>query len=225
MKVIIFDASTLITLAMNGMFQVIRDLKKSFNGKFIIPREVYSEIVEKPIKNKKFELEALRMKKLVDERVLEFPNSVGVKDADISEKIEDLLDVANSTFVGRGKNIHIIDLGEAAVVVLSRILDEKKIQNVAAIDERTTRVMCERPDKLVKLLRRKLHANVTAHKENFKKFGSCKIIRSTELIYIAYKKGFINLKDPRALDALLWAMRFKGCSISNEEIKEIKKLG
>jgi len=225
MKVIIFDASTLITLAMNGMFQVIRDLKKSFDGKFIIPREVYGEIVGKPIKNKRFELEALRMKGLVDEGILEFPSALGVKDADVSEKVEELLDLANSTFVGKGKNIHIIDLGEAAVVVLSRILDEKKIQNVAAIDERTTRVMCEKPNNLIKLLKRKLHMEITSHKDNYKKFGSCKIIRSTELIYVAYKKGFIKIKDPRTLDALLWAMRFKGCSISNEEIKEIKKLG
>ena len=39
-KIIIFDASTLITLAMNGMFEEIKGLKKIFKGNFIITKEV-----------------------------------------------------------------------------------------------------------------------------------------------------------------------------------------
>jgi len=42
---------------------------------------------------------------------------------------------------------------------------------------------------------------------------------------MAYKKQLIRLKDPQALDALLWAMKFKGCSISGREIDEIKRAG
>ena len=57
--------------------------------------------------------------------------------------------------------------------------------------------------------------------ERYKKF---KVIRSTELIYVAYKKGLVKLKGKLVLDALLWALKFKGCSISGDEIREIKKI-
>ena len=54
-KIIIFDASTLITLVMNGLTEELRSLKKIFNGKFIITNEVKYEIVDK---NNKFGLHA-----------------------------------------------------------------------------------------------------------------------------------------------------------------------
>ena len=39
-----------------------------------------------------------------------------------------------------------------------------------------------------------------------------------------FKKGIVKIKDPKTLEALLYAVKFKGCSITDEEIKEIKKL-
>lgn len=223
-KALIFDASSLISMALNGLFAEIRGLKKAFGGKFIVTKEVYSEMVERPIKINRFKLEAIRLKQLVDEGVLEFPVAIGVKDAQISLAAHDILDIANASFVGDRKEIHLIDLGEASCLALSRILDEKKQPNLLVIDERTTRIMCEKPANLVKLLRRKLHTRVRPNKKNFDKFGGCRIIRSAELVYIAYKKGLVNLKDPQTLSALLWAVKFKGCSISGEEIKEIENL-
>ena len=38
------------------------------------------------------------------------------------------------------------------------------------------------------------------------------------------QKGLVNLSDGNVLDALLYAVKFKGCSISDDEIREIKKL-
>ena len=224
MRAIIFDASTLITLSMNGLFNELRELKKVFRGKFIISKEVYGEIVERPIKTKRFELEALRLKQLVDEKVLELPSALGIKDDEITSKAQVLLDHANSSFRGRGKDIHLIDMGEASVLALHNILNEKKIENVVAVDERTTRVMCEKPDNLIKLLKRKLHTDVKMDKKKASEFTKCKLIRSSELVYIMWRKGIVKLKDPRTLEALLWAVRFKGCSISDQEIKDIQKL-
>jgi hypothetical protein len=44
-------------------------------------------------------------------------------------------------------------------------------------------------------------------------------------MYVAWKKGIIPLKDGiTVLDALLFALKFKGCAISGDEIKEIKKI-
>ncbi|MBI3623620.1 hypothetical protein HY212_06105 [Candidatus Pacearchaeota archaeon] len=223
-KAIIFDASTLISFAMNGMFDELRKLKEVFGGKFIITSEVNEEIVEKPINIKRFELEALRIKKLIEDKVIETPSSLGIKDKDISYKTRELLEIANQTFDANGKKMHIVDLGEVSALVLSKILTEKGINNVIAVDERTTRMLIEKPDNLERLFEKKLHTKIRANKNNFKFFKGPKLIRSTELAYVAYKKGLVNLKNPETLDALLYAMKYKGCSISEDEIEEMKRI-
>jgi len=224
MKAIIFDASTIISFSMNGMFEEFRNLKKIFNGKFIITKEVKSEIIDKPLTIKRFEFEALRLKALLDEKIIEMPSCLGVDENKISEDTKKLLDEANKIFIGQGKNIHLLDLGETSCLVLSRILDGKGIKNVVAIDERTTRMLSEKPENLKKLLQRKLHTKIIVKHKNFKSFAGFKFIRSAELVYVAYKKGLIKLKNGKVLDVLLWALKFKGCSISGKEINEIKKL-
>ena len=86
-------------------------------------------------------------------------------------------------------------------------------------------MLCERPENLRDLFQRKLHTRINSKKENFKLFKGFNFIRSTELIYVAYKKGIIKMNDGLVLDALLYAMKFKGCAVSDYEISEIKKLG
>lgn len=225
MKVIIFDASTLITFAMNGLLHEFRELKKIFKGKFIITEDVKREVIDKPIKIKRFELEALRIKQLLEEGVLEMASSLGVDVNEVSKRTKEFLDAANTMFKGRGRDINIIQIGEASCLALSRILDEKKVENVLAVDERTTRMLGEKPENLKKLLQKKLHTQVTLVKENFKFFTGFKFIRSSELVYVMYKKGVTGLKNGIVLDALLYAVKFKGCAISGDEIKEIKRLG
>jgi hypothetical protein len=41
---------------------------------------------------------------------------------------------------------------------------------------------------------------------------------------MAYKKRLIEIRDKHALEALLYATKFKGCAISWEEIEQLKKL-
>ena len=41
---------------------------------------------------------------------------------------------------------------------------------------------------------------------------------------MAYKNKFLKLRDKHALEALLYATKFKGCAISWEEIKQLKRL-
>jgi len=223
-KIILFDASTLITFAMNGLLPELKELRKIFKGKFIITQEVKKEIIDKPITIKRFELEALKLKELLDEKIIEMPSCLGINEEIISKETNEILRISNITFYGRGEDIHIIDLGEASCLALSRILDEKKIENVIAVDERTTRILGEKPENLEKLLQKKLHTKITFKKENFGFFKGFKFIRSAELVYVAYKKGLVKLKNGMVLDALLWAVKFKGCAISEDEIREIKKL-
>jgi len=223
-KAIIFDSSSIINFTMNGLLEEFRELKKIFNGKFLVTREVKEEIVDKPLQIKRFELEALKIKELFEEKVLELPDSMGIDEAKISSRTKDLMNIANNTFYGKQSSIHIIDSGETACLVLSAMLSEKGIKNVLSVDERTIRLLGEKPENLLDIFRSKLHTQINSKKENYKFFTGFKFIRSAELIYLAYKKGLVKLKNGVVLDALLYALKFNGCSISDEEINEIKKL-
>lgn len=224
-KALIFDAGPIINFAMNGLLPELKKLKEYFNGKFLITEEVKYEIIDRPIKIKRFELEALKIQELINDGTLEFPESVGIKKEKISKETNQLLDIANNTFFEKHKPIHLIDSGETASLILSKKLTEKNIPNLLVIDERTTRMLAEKPENLKKLLQKKLHTRVEYRKSNLEHFRGFKIVRSTELMYIAYKKNLLKIKNKQILDAILYALKFKGCAISTEEIRRIKKLG
>lgn len=224
-KVIIFDSGALISFSMNGMLDIIKKLKDVFSGKFLITSEVKGEVIDVPLRIKKFELEALKIKSLLDEGVLELPSSFGVKDSEIEKEDNLFLKVANSTFIGRGKDIHILDHGEASCLGLSKILTERGIRNVVVIDERTTRLLVERPENLKNIFEERMNTRVVIKSGNLKFFKDFKVIRSPELAYVAYKKNLVGLKNSLVLDALLYALKFKGAAISGDEIEQIKRLG
>ena len=221
-KILIFDSGSLISLSINGLLEELKKLKKIFNGEFIITKEVKKEVVDNPIKIKMYELEALKIQNLIDEGCLNMPNKIGITDKEITNLMFKLMNFANTMFIGNGNEIQLIQQGETSCLALSKILNEKKIKNVLVVDERTTRMLVEKPENLKELLEKKMHTNVKLKESNFKEFNGFKIIRSTELIYVAYKKGLINLRGKEVLDALLYALKFKGCAISSEEIEEIK---
>ena len=223
-KAIIFDSGALISFSMNGITDIIKKLKEIFKGKFLITSEVKKEIIDTPMKIKRFELEALKLKQLLDEGVLEPPSSLMIKDSEIIKKTNEILNVANSTFNSEGKDIHIMDTGEASCLALGKMLNERKIKNVIVIDERTTRILTEKPKNLKRFLEKKLHVKIRT-KGNLRFFKDFRIIRSAELVYIAYKRGLVKLKNSDVLDALLYAVKFKGAAISGEEIEEIKRIG
>ncbi|MGA2130096.1 MAG: hypothetical protein ABSG05_00570 [Candidatus Pacearchaeota archaeon] len=225
-KAILFDSGPIISFAMNGMTGVFRELKKIFRGKFIITNEVKSEVIDVPLRIKRFELEALMIKRLLDEGVFELPTSLDVKDSEIEKIDQEFLNTANSTFNGDGKDIHILDHGESSCLALSKILNEKGVKNIIAIDERTTRLLVEKPDNLKELFEERFHTKIKMDSEKTKMFTNFKIIRSPELAYVAYKNNLLGIKDGKTiLDAVLYSMKFKGASISGEEIEQIKSIG
>ena len=223
MKAVIFDSGTLITLSMNNLLDMLRDLKRNFSGKFIITKEVENEIVSRPLRIPQFKLGAIRLRELINDKVLEFPDVLGIKHDDIFKLTNILLKEANSIFTADKNPVHIVDQGEASVLALSKLLYEKNIENLIAIDERTTRMLCERPENLRKLLENKLHTKVKQQKQISNSFHKAVFIRSTELIYVAYKKGIIP-KDKELLDAMLYGAKFKGAAISGDEIREIERM-
>lgn len=219
MKALIFDSSTLINLSMNGILDILEQIKKRFKGRFLITQAVKHETVDRPLKIKKFELAALQINNLLNRKIIEML-PLG---EEIYRKTREIRELVNSSFFAKGEALHLIDDGEASCLALSKILEEKGEQALVVIDERTTRMLCEKPENLRKLLESKLHTKVETKKELsfFKRF---KIIRSAELVYLTYKKGLIEIGNGNLLDALLYAVKFKGCAISSEEIEEIKRM-
>ncbi len=224
-KVIVFDSGVIINFAMNGLLEEFTELKKRFDGKFIITKAVSAEIIDKPMLIKRFKLEALKIKKLLDEKIIEMPSAIGIEDKEISSKTIEVQNKANNIFFGRGNAIQLIHGGEASCLALGALLTEKNINYILSVDERTTRMLGEKPENLSILLEKKMHTDIEVKEENLSYFGKFKFIRSTELMYVAYKKGIIKLKNHDVLDAVLYALKLNGCSISDEEINEMKRIG
>ena len=222
-KALIFDSSTIITLALNNLLYILKELKARFKGRFLITDYVKREIIDVPLQIKRFELEALATRQLLDDSIIELPEAIGIKPEQIKLGTINILETANKTFHA-GNWMRIIGKGEASCFALGRILQEKGIKNVLAIDERTARMLSEKPENLHKLLEIKLHTKIKAEHDNFATFNNFKIIRSAELCYLAYKYKMIEIKDGlQLLDAMLYATKFKGCSISRDEIEALKQ--
>jgi hypothetical protein len=221
-KAIIFDSSTIINFALNGILDILENLKKIFPGKFIITREVKLEIIDKPLSNKKYELEALQIKRLLDTKIIELPSVIGIKDEEVTKKTREILNYVNNSFSAKNNFIHLIDDGEASCAALSLICNQKNIENLFSVDERTMRMLCENPLNLKKILEMKLHTKIIL-RSDFKTLKDIKCIRSPELVFLAYKKRITEITGNNALDALLYATKFKGASISTQEIVELKK--
>ncbi len=225
MKALILDSGVLITLSMNGLLDILRELKKTFDGKFLITQEVKAEVIDHPIGVKKFELGALRVQNLLDEKIIEMPQSLDIQYNVLKNKTFELMDIANHSVKIRDRWIRVVSDAEISCIALSLELSKKGIETMIAIDERTLRVLVERPENLEKMMSERMHQKVDISPDKLKALSQHKFIRSSELVYVAYKKGLIpHLDGRKALEALLYATKFKGSSISFEEIDELKKL-
>jgi len=212
MKALIFDSSAVISLALNDLLHILEPLKEAFDGNFYLSKTIKSEIVDYSIETRRFMLEAFMINSLIEKGVFTV--------YDDKVDFDKVLNIANSTFQIHNDFINMIHRGEASCVALYKQLDAEK--KAIVIDERTTRMLCEAPEKLHRLMELKLGKKITVNKDNFKFFKDINIIRSSELALVALKKGIINFSFSRekVLEGLLYALKFKGCSISNNEIQE-----
>jgi len=224
-KILIFDSSSIISLSLNNLLYLLEKLKKE-NILFLVTEDVKKEVVDTPLKIKKYELEALMIFQLIQKKILEMPEAIGVDKIELEIATSDILEAANHLFMANKEWIKIISQGEASCIALSLLLNKKGMENVLVIDERTARMLCENPENLRELMERKLHTTVSMNKERIKELVGCKIIRSSELCVVAFKKGVLGLVNGKTqiLDALLYATKYKGCAISFNEIEEIKKV-
>src|SRR3989344_7731005 len=219
MKILIFDSGPLINLTMNGLLYVLEELKKKFDGKFLITQAVKYEILDRPIDVPRFELGALQIKKLIDQGTLEFPSSLGISDEQIEKMTSQLMDKANHYLMFKGQWINIVSKAEMSCLALSYELSNRDVENLIAIDERTTRLLAENPQDLSRLMSTRMHQDIHAVSQEFNMFSHFRFIRSSELVYVAYKKNLLHVgSNPKVLEAVLYATKYKGTSISFEEI-------
>jgi hypothetical protein len=221
---LIFDSGALINLTINGLIQTMKDLATVFTGEFLITEEIEYETIEHPLHIKKYEWGALRVKDLLDEDIIMLAEGYAVTQKELKNKTDKIMSEVNAAFTSNGKPIHLIEKGEAECMALSELLNEKGIDAPVVIDERTARMLCEDPEKLRKLMEAKLRTKIEMKKDNLRNLEKIKVIRSTELMYIAHKKGLIDGNDERLLEAILFALKYGGCSISEKEINIIKNL-
>ena len=217
-RTLIIDAGPIINFAMNGLLHILEDLKKEFKGDFIITKEVKKEVIDKPLTIKRFELQAIQINDLFKRGVIKHADISAEQVNELRKKREQLIQVANNTFRTKKRYVHLIDKGEAAALALSSMLPDNP---PLVIDERTTRMLCENPDNLKKLLEKKLHTSIKANKSNYKNFEGYRIIRSTELVYLACKRNLFKIKHPQILEGALYGVKFKGCSVSEKEVQQM----
>jgi len=224
MKTLILDSGPIINFSMNGLLPLIRKLDSIPNVEIMITLEVKREIIDHPIKIPRFELGALKAQRLIEDKTLKLPKQLNIPSSEIKSETSKIMSLINTSLKADGKYIKIVSEAECSCLALSKILTKKGIENIIAIDERTTRTIFEKPENLEKLMSKKLRKHVKLVNRDFLKFGKFKFIRSSELVFVAHKLGLTELKHKRALEALLYATKYKGSSISYEEIKALKKL-
>ncbi|MEK6983214.1 MAG: hypothetical protein AABX33_01460 [Nanoarchaeota archaeon] len=226
MKSLIFDAGPIISLATNNLLWILDPLKKEFNGNFFITQPVKWELIDKPLETKKFKFEAIQVEKLIENGVLEV-----IDNSFIREKTPLLLTTSNEIFKAYGNYIKIVHFAEMSVIAAAVSVKAEAI----VIDEKTTRFAVENPKLILEILKRTLHASITINENNLKEFNNAakniKVIRSIELVTIAYEHGILdnfitNIPNARKnlLESVLWGVKLNGCAVTKEEIGQIVKL-
>jgi len=218
---IVFDSSSIISIVLNNLIPVLEDMKRNHNVNFYLPLAVQRELVTVPIQGRRFKLEAMELQKKIDEGLF-----IIYSKKDYLGRSMKLYRISNQIFNTEGKYMRIIQEGEIQSLVLADELD-----GICVVDERTLRMLVEDPQKLKELLSSKLHTTIKINTQNLKIFRNdldVDIIRSSELMTVAFEKGLVQKyatgKGLNLLDALLWGLRLRGCAISTEEIEEIKSL-
>ncbi len=220
-KYLIFDAGPLISLTMSGLLPVLEKLKQNFSGEFILTPQVKREVIDKPRTIKKYKLESFMIQNLFDKGILRLSSDF-VQNQVLEKETFRILKTLNSSFKAFGKNVELIQTGEASCIAFSQLC---KCDSVIVIDERTARLLIEAPENLKEIMEHKLHTKINFDKQNIKPLKDLLFIRSAELIYIAYKKNLIDIKDGKdLLQALLYSLKYKGTAISTEEINEISEI-
>jgi len=218
---IVFDSGVIISFSETCYLPLFKSLKESL-GELIITNNVKYECVGKAEKNMRFKLSGLR----IDDEIKNSIFTVYKSDKKLDELTFKILDLTNNLFKIRGSPLKIIQIGEAECLALLGMTDASYL----AVDERTTRMLIEQPHALINIFKRKYNVGKIDFDEKkyleFKKLiGNVSAIRSVDLFCYAQKHSLLTsvFDDKENLKAALYTLKFKGCSVSFEEIDEYIK--
>ena len=221
MKKIVFDSSSIISIVTNDLLGTLKLLKQNFDVEFYIPESVKLELIDKALNTNKYKLEGIILSRAIRNGVLKVYPAL---------EVNNLLNISNKIYIQGDYYMHILDKGEIEALAIAIKLDA----DAYCVDERTMRLIIEDPNKLKKIFSNKLQKNIKIDSNNLKEFRklikNVPIIRSSEIMIVAFENGlfdkYISNDIPKelVLEALLWGLRLRGCSISTEDINEIIKL-
>ncbi len=223
MNGIVFDSSSIISLSMNNLLWVLAGMKKHYSGEFFIPEEIKREVVDVPLNSKTYGLKALQVREQINSGVLRL-----YRKRDYLEFAERVGLLVNNMFYAFGNPVKLMHSGEISALALAKMINADAL----AVDERSTRVIIENPLLLKYLLEKKLHTKIEVNMENVRELtgliSGMGVIRSSEICFVANEFGlFRNLNTTisklKVLDAVLWAVKVNGCSISAKEIEDMKR--
>lgn len=228
-KVVVVDSSTIISCAMNCIIWVFEELSRK-GIKFVVPKSVKKEVIDRGLESKRFKYEALRVLAYFTDNVFE------VYDEDIKKETSEILSYANSSFYIKNNPLKILQDADAEVIALAKKINADMILT----DERTLRLLLENPSEIKDFLRRKFSTEIKVSESsllNFKKVaGEMDIARSVELIALACSLDIFNETRTKCevsgnqncqkelMEGLLFALKFSGCSVSFEEINDYVNL-
>lgn len=225
MTLLIFDAGPIISLTTNNVLWILEELKVKSQVQFAITAGVKRELVDKPLETLRFKFEAVQVQQLIERGVLQV-----IDDERVAARAQELLGLANRILEAQGVKIQIMQRGEMETIAASALLRADAI----VVDERVTRTLLESPEQVQKLMEKRLHMQLKIDRSALHAFEEqtrhISLIRSVELVTVAFEKGVLNkfiVKIPNArrelLESLLWGLKLNGCSVTDDEINAIVK--
>lgn len=218
----ICDSSTLIALSETGTLDALAFLKQKVGARFFVTPAVIFETIQRPEDITAFAFSAFKIERALEEGTLE--HTPGKR---TPTKTKDVLRHSNNVFSVNGQPLKILHTGEAEALAA---YDEMQARAIL-VDEKTTRLFIEDPALLQQSLeqeyRGRVKRNADASSELKKILQGMNCIRSTEILAMAFEKGYFESfgkNEEKAFHASLYAVRKAGCSITTHELLEYQEL-
>lgn len=218
----VIDSGTMITLSGTCLMNVFKHFVQANKFDLMISSTIAQESVWNPLTNKRFALNAARIKYAISQQIVK----TMPKDSQVNSEMEKILRISNHVFFTDHGPLTIIQAGEAEALALAKIHGAKAM----FIDERTTRALIENPSRLKQVLERRQEQPVRINQENLDTirgmFPKLLMFRSVDIIALAYEQDLFDHELEHGkleLEAALYSAKFNGCAVSENEIDEYLK--
>jgi len=214
---IVCDSSSLISITDAGLFGALVIVSRNLQGNLVISEEVQHESIDRPINNPQYSFSAVRLKRAMLDGIFRVANSR-------QDTIQKVLNLTNNIFIINSKPLRLVHEGEAELVALA--IDNNL--STLLMDERNTRMLVEDPISMKNHMEKEWNTKITINQKALQEFQfltrGIHVIRSSEILALAYDinyfRKFHELEE-KAFESALYAIKFNGCAISFDEIKEL----